>query len=398
MRWCSKSGCPARLSMPGGQEKGRYYLCPHCGDSVQVIPFPLKWIVGLVLLLLSLVGIEYLEIGKWLESRARPPGETEIIPVFVEALNQKDFEKAYALSRNERWEPYERFVSVVWADMVGVELKSQQKKIRPSKFGAEAVYAVEYEVRTREGQRTTFLYDFHLQRFDDQWKILRLTEPIAHFYAPELTLKARDYTDKSAEDILLAFFKELSDQGNRRLRRAHFFTMNFSWGNDYREFERQSIWQPVRYAHPYSIRPVLGYDGKWGQEAYVVDYIALGRAGEGTYEARYVMHMDRFEGMWKIAKMTELSGELEALPGEMQRLPSRALAVLEGMVNTGGEALEVVAFKREFFALKRRLGARQDWEERVCCILAKRYAYPLQLLDTLEESVDRYLEECSVAL
>jgi hypothetical protein len=395
MRWCSKSGCPARLSVPGGQGEGRHYLCTQCGASVQEVPFSIAWMGGLVLLVLLLFLLGKVDWGGWWSRLEGAPQEQELIGAFVKALNEGDYEKAYGLSRNDRWEPYERFVTVVWGEVASIALKSEQKKIRPSKFGAEAVYAVEYETVDRLGKRRNFVYDFHLKRFEDQWKIVRLTEPIEDFYAPDLGLRHEDYADKSAEEILRAFFQALSAPEPNRFKKAHFFTMNFSWGNDYKEFEEQSVWQSVRYVHPYRIRPVLHYQGTWGQEAYVVDYLALGKQGQGTYEARYVWHLGQFEGMWKIAKMTELSREQGGLYGELPRLPSRALAVLEQRVEAvRAGTVEVEIFKSEFFQLKGWLGQEDSWEQWACCILARRIDYSLHVLDSLEESMDKYLEVC----
>ncbi|NEQ49031.1 MAG: hypothetical protein F6K11_02705 [Leptolyngbya sp. SIO3F4] len=113
-----------------------------------------------------------------------------VLEKFFEALNNKNYEVAYKFTNNAAWMPPRSTLGEVndWStfeqkikDWSMLKVLDTNGKTEPSDFGADTVLFVKYlgtDNNTEQGRIDTLVYNFHLKRIDEDWKIVRITTPM----------------------------------------------------------------------------------------------------------------------------------------------------------------------------------------------------------------------------
>jgi len=96
---------------------------------------------------------------------------------FFDLINQKDYKQAFALTDNELWNPYAKFIkSDVWGGFENLSQPAILVKDYTSKYGGDEILEVSFYAFDMVKQRNLFLkYDFHLAKRGEVWIIVRMT-------------------------------------------------------------------------------------------------------------------------------------------------------------------------------------------------------------------------------
>lgn len=107
------------------------------------------------------------------------PTAENTVKNFFEFINQKDYKQAFALTDNELWNPYAKFIkSDVWGGFEELSQPAMLAKDYSSKFGADEILEVSFYAFDIRKQENLFLkYDFHLTKKDRQFIIVRMVYP-----------------------------------------------------------------------------------------------------------------------------------------------------------------------------------------------------------------------------
>lgn len=101
------------------------------------------------------------------------------IKTFFNFINQKDYKQAFALTDNELWNPYTKFIkSDVWGGYEELSQPAMLKKDYTSKYGADEILEVSFYAFDIAKQENLFLkYDFHLVKREGGFIIVRMVYP-----------------------------------------------------------------------------------------------------------------------------------------------------------------------------------------------------------------------------
>jgi len=107
------------------------------------------------------------------------PTAENTVENFFEFINQKDYKQAFALTDNELWNPYTKFIkSDVWGGFEELSQPAMLKKNYTSKYGADEILEVSfYAFDIRKQENLLLKYDFHLAKRDGQFIIVRMVYP-----------------------------------------------------------------------------------------------------------------------------------------------------------------------------------------------------------------------------
>lgn len=97
----------------------------------------------------------------------------KVINDFFGCLNRKEYHKAFALTDNGKWTPYNNFLAG-WENFSDIDLLSTKENNYENRFNAE-VLTVEYMAFDRvKGDKAKYKYDFLFKKDDNLYKIVRM--------------------------------------------------------------------------------------------------------------------------------------------------------------------------------------------------------------------------------
>ncbi len=93
-----------------------------------------------------------------------------VVTIFIESLGKKDFETAYNLQQNSKWNDYEKFSSTKSFGGINATSINEIRK-ENDESGKAVIYADAYYYDPVNGDNQ-FKQKFYLQKVDKQWKIV----------------------------------------------------------------------------------------------------------------------------------------------------------------------------------------------------------------------------------
>ncbi len=96
----------------------------------------------------------------------------DVVKIFVESLGKKDFETAYNLQQNTKWNDYEKFSSTKSFGGINATSINEIRK-EDDENGKSVIYVDAYYYDPVNGDNQ-FKQKFYLQEIDNQWKIVDL--------------------------------------------------------------------------------------------------------------------------------------------------------------------------------------------------------------------------------
>ncbi|WP_452596544.1 hypothetical protein [Pontimicrobium sp. MEBiC01747] len=231
---CSKIKCPNRFSIGKQSDKDVINLiCPKCEQLYYKSEDRRKSI--LKKLKYSLLSITFLSISLliWLKtdliSNTKPEHITKNSPEntlnqFFNNINNKDYESAYKLTNHKKWSSLTKFKEFLkyWKFY---DIKTFEGKTYYSRYEADTIINVKYNAIEDESLIIDDReYDFHLKKYNNEWKIVRLYFP----KNPNIDFLKTEEVPKTAKGAVELFLKLLN---NKLYQKAFLISNNPKWGN-----------------------------------------------------------------------------------------------------------------------------------------------------------------------
>jgi hypothetical protein len=222
-------------------------------------------------------------------NKKTPNSPENTIQSFFKEVNNQNFNKAYKYTNHAKWNSLSNFEKYLKNWKI-YDVKQFTGKSYYSRYNADTIINVKYiGIEDKSLVREDRDYDFHLKRYNDEWKIVRLYLP----RNPETDILKKEEIPKTAKNAVELFLKFLNE---KLYKKAYMLSKNSSWGNE-KKFTSSNGFGCITNINVYTIRKIKTINDN--SEIIYAKYYAKDPCNKSeTYE--FYFYVSKESEYWKI--------------------------------------------------------------------------------------------------
>jgi len=296
---CTKFKCSKRIAL-GSQNDPDWIasICPRCEilyfeSESRKKTWSKKLKLGVIgVFLITIMSLFYVNFKDLRTDFLFSDEPEKVVYDFFEYINDREYEKAYSLTRHAKWNSLESFTAVFqgWKDL---DIQAVNGVSYYSFYKPDTVFNVKYTMFTNKGS-TAQNFDYLLKKINTDWKIIRIYNP----RNPSVNALKKEEIPQNPVQAVNTFLDLLNEQ---LFEKAFLLTNNSFWGKK-EKFISDEGWGCISEIIKYEVRKYETVSNT--REIVYAKYYAKDLCNKSnTFE--FYFYVDQSNDYWKIIKAKE---------------------------------------------------------------------------------------------